>query len=209
MTTPNLLPGSLPDTQTVGADLDLTLIDTRDATAVALREVNSTCGESVDINDFISRLGLPIRDELARWIPQERVPEAVKVFREVFLAEGLQHLTALPGATDLAANLRERGRRLVVITSRIPRIAQACLDAVGLYAAVVVGGVTGPQKAQPMVEYHVGVYLGDHPLDMLGAQSAKVPGVGVTTGAHTREQLLDAGATWVIDSLKDLLPART
>jgi phosphoglycolate phosphatase len=194
---------------TLGADLDLTLIDTRDATALALKQVNRTCGESIDVEEFLSRLGLPIRDELARWIAPERVPEAVKVFRAAFLDEGLAQLQPLPGAAVMAGALQAGGGRLVVITSRIPPIARACLQAVKLEAAVIVGDVTGLQKAQPMLTHQVDVYLEDHPLDMEGAHAAGIPGIGVSTGAHTQAQLLAAGATWVTGSLTPIAAALT
>jgi phosphoglycolate phosphatase len=73
----------------------------------------------------------------------------------------------------------------------------------------VVGEVTGLQKSLPMLEHQVEVYVGDHPLDMEGARSARVPGIGVATGAHSRQQLLDAGATWAADSLTEIVPALT
>lgn len=193
----------------LGADLDLTLIDTRKATAVALEQVNATCGAAVDIEAFLARLGLPIRDELARWIPVERVEDAVQVFRAAFLADGLSHLTPLPGAVELADQLATAGRRLIVITSRIPRIAHACLQACDLAAGAVVGGVTGEQKARPMTEHQVAAYIGDHPLDMHGATVAGVLGIGVTTGAHTGGDLHRAGASWVVSSLHDVAKALT
>jgi phosphoglycolate phosphatase len=202
LASPPLLAG-----MTLGADLDLTLIDTREATVLALKHVNATCGEAVDVEEFLSRMGLPIRDELARWIRPERVPAAVDVFRAAFLHEGLAQLQPLPGAADVAARLQAGGGRLVVITSRIPKIAWACLEAVDLPAAVVVGNVTGLQKAQPMVKHHVEAFIGDHPLDMQGTYAAGVPGIGVTTGAHTAAQLMDAGAAWVTDSLTHIAAA--
>jgi phosphoglycolate phosphatase len=192
---------------TLGADLDLTLIDTREATALALTDVNTTCGESIDVEEFLSRLGLPIRDELARWIAPERIPAAVQAFRAAFLNEGLARLQPLPGAAELAAALQAGWGQLVVITSRITPIARACLEAVNLTAAVVVRGVTGLQKAEPMVAHEVHLYVGDHPLDMKGARAAGVPGIGVSTGAHTQAQLLAAGAAWASDSLTPIAAA--
>jgi phosphoglycolate phosphatase len=192
---------------TLGADLDLTLIDTREATALALTRVNTTCAASIDVEDFLSRLGLPIGDELARWIAPERVAEGVTVFRAAFLEEGLARLQLLPGAAELAAALQTGRGQLVVITSRITPIARACLEAVNLTAAVVVGGVTGLQKAEPMVAHEVHLYVGDHPLDMKGSRAAGVPGIGVSTGAHTQAQLLAAGAAWASDSLTPIAAA--
>ena len=137
----------LTGTRTIGADLDLTLLDSRDATAYALHEVNRQCGESVNVDEFVSRLGPPIGDELARFIAPKRVPAAIAVFRASFRGDGLAQLRLLPGALELGATLLELDGRLVVITSRIPEIAQACLAATQLPADVVVGGLSGRDKS--------------------------------------------------------------
>jgi phosphoglycolate phosphatase len=92
-----------------GADLDLTLLDTRRATAAALHLMNLRCGERVDIEAFVARLGPPVRQELARWIPEDRLDEAVHVFRTSFVESGVSQITLMPGAADLAAQLRRRG----------------------------------------------------------------------------------------------------
>jgi len=194
---------AMRESPTVGVDLDLTLIDTRAATAHALRAVNHRCGEAIDVAAFTARLGPPIRQELAQWVAPDRIPRAVEIFRECFVEEGIDYLRPLPGALDLAHALTATGRRLVVITSRIPRIAAACLAACGIEASMVVGGVTGKEKSPAITANGVRVYLGDHELDMLAARGAGVPGVGVTTGSHRARELQRAGAAWVVDSLAE------
>ncbi|MFE9813330.1 HAD family hydrolase [Streptomyces sp. NPDC005548] len=194
---------ALKGTGAIGADLDLTLIDTRAATAHALHAVNDRCGEAIDVAAFVARLGPPIRQELARWVPADRIPRAVEVFRECFVEEGIDHLEPLPGALDLVAAVAARGRPFVVITSRVPRVAQAALTTCGIKASAVVGGVTGVDKAPAISSHQVTVYFGDHELDMEAARHADVPGIGVTTGSHTAEELLRAGAAWVVDDLTE------
>jgi phosphoglycolate phosphatase len=41
----------------IGLDLDLTLVDTRQATAFAMGEVNRQLSTAIDIGEFVSRLG--------------------------------------------------------------------------------------------------------------------------------------------------------
>lgn len=185
----------------IGVDLDLTLIDTRAATAYALGEVNRRCNASVDIAAIVARLGPPIRQELARWIPLEGIEEAVAVFRESFLDTGIEMLIPMPGALQLGRILRQSGGELVVITSRIPRVATACIEFTGIEVTTIVGGVTGIEKAAPMIECGAAVYIGDHPLDMQGANAAGIPGIGVTTGSHTRAELIQGGAACTVQSL--------
>ncbi len=196
---------SLREPLVVGLDLDLTLIDTRAATAHALRAVNRTLHEDIDVDAFVARLGPPIRDELLRWIPRDRVDAAVTTFRRSFTSSGLDHLIANPGAMDLLASCATRNRPSVVITSRRPEVAAAALEATGLRPDVVVGGVTGAEKAPAMRKHGLSVYVGDHPLDMLGAAAAGVPGVGVLTGSHGEQELRDAGAALVVPTLQDLV----
>ncbi|MFB6726490.1 HAD family hydrolase [Kribbella sp. NPDC056345] len=191
----------------VGVDLDLTLLDTRAATAHALEVTNVRCGESIDVDDLVARLGPPIRDELLRWVAEERVDDVVRIYRAAFLEEGIAKVTPLPGATGLRAHVHERGGRLVVITSRIQQIAEACLLAAGLEADVVVGGLSGRGKAGAMTANQVDVYIGDHTLDMEGAVVADIPGIGVTTGAHDEAALRQAGAAWVVPSLVEVSEA--
>lgn len=196
---------SLREPLVLGLDLDLTLIDTRAATAHALRAVNRILNENIDVDAFVARLGPPIRDELLRWIPRDRVDAAVTTFRASFTNSGLDHLIANPGAVDLLASCAKRSWRSVLITSRRPKVAAAALEATGLHPDVVVGGVTGEEKAPAMREHGVSVYIGDHPLDMLGAAAAGVPAIGVLTGFHGEQELRAAGAALVVPTLEDLM----
>jgi phosphoglycolate phosphatase len=190
-----------------GADLDLTLLDTRRATAAALHLMNLRCGERVDIEAFVARLGPPVRQELARWIPEDRLDEAVHVFRTSFVESGVSQITLMPGAADLAAQLRRRGGRLIVITSRIQPIAEVCLASARLVPDAVIGGLTGQEKAAAIARHGVEVYIGDHVLDMEAALAAGVPGIGVTTGCHDAKALEEAGATAVVASLSTVVAA--
>ena len=198
-------PSQLGGSRTVGVDMDLTLLDTRAATAVAVREVNRQCCESVDVDDFVAQIGPPIRQLLGRWVPDDRVDAAIAVYRSAFLSQGLALLTPLPGAHSLAVEVRRRNGRLVVITSRLTEIARSCLSASGLEADTVVGGVTGIEKGSAMTDNAVEVYLGDHPLDMQGARSVGVTAVGVLTGNHTADELRGAGAVHVVKDLAEFV----
>lgn len=187
----------------VGFDLDLTLIDTRKATAFALESVNASLGTAIDADEFVRRLGPPIRTELSRWVTEELLDVAADQFRSAFVGPGLQFLEPLPGAAAALAEVEARGGKSIVITSRRRYIAQAALSACHLSADVVVGGLTGKEKAPAMRQNAAHCYVGDHPLDMVGAATAGVPGVGVLTGSHVEQDLRSAGAVVVLATLLD------
>lgn len=187
----------------IGFDLDLTLIDTRKATAFALESVNESLGTAIDTDEFVRRLGPPIRAELSRWISEELLDDAADQFRSAFIGPGLQFLEPLPGAAAALAAVAARGGTTIVITSRRQYIAEAALVACQLSSDVVVGGLTGTKKAPAMRQNAASCYVGDHPLDMAGAGAAGIPGVGVLTGSHSEHDLRAAGAAVVLRSLLD------
>jgi len=56
-------------TPNIGFDLDLTLVDTKRATEAAAARINEVLSVSIDLQDFVSSIGLPLRQQLARWAP--------------------------------------------------------------------------------------------------------------------------------------------
>jgi phosphoglycolate phosphatase len=196
---------ALPGRPVLGFDLDLTLLDLRQATACALDMVNARLGEHVDVEAVVADLGPPFREQLRQWIPDERrLRAALSQFRRAFLDQGLPYVTALPGARQAVDAAGLLGGYAVVITGRRADTASACLSRCGITAAALVGGVTGLGKVDAMRRHRIDAYIGDHPLDMQAACAAPVPGIGVTTGSHAGPALLAAGAGAVASSLDEV-----
>lgn len=203
---PSTATDTAPDTAldtapTVGFDLDMTLVDTSAAMAVALRAVARELQVDIDVEACVRASGEPLREHLVRWVPAERMPEAMTVLAEAFVREGVLKARALPGARALLSRIRKGGGRVVVVTTRRERIAQVCLRRAGLSADAVVGGLDPAEKAEALRGSGAGWYVGDHPLDMAAAVSAGIPGIGVATGFHTEDALSAAGATFVLPNL--------
>ncbi|WP_034264244.1 HAD family hydrolase [Actinospica robiniae] len=185
----------------IGFDLDMTLIDSAAAFKAVLDELSAQTGVFIDSAAAAARLGPPIEDELANWFPPAQVADAVAQYREIYPHQGIAHLSALSGAHQATDAVRGRGGRIVVITGKIPAIAEQCLQQVGLDVDVVVGSVFGAAKGTAIREHDVSAYVGDHPADVLGARAGGAVPVGVATGAFTADQLLDAGAAVVLADL--------
>jgi phosphoglycolate phosphatase-like HAD superfamily hydrolase len=195
--------------RSVGFDLDMTLLDTSTATAVALGAVNRRLGTRIDVDACVRAMGAPPREQLARWVPADRLDAALRALANAFLTEGLPAVRVLTGALTLLRGLSRGGGRAVVVTTRRTRIAVACLRRCGLPVAEVAGGLSAEGKANALREHRVDCYVGDHPLDMLAAVRAGVPGIGVTTGFHDAAQLSAAGAVAVVAGLAELAQPRS
>lgn len=185
----------------VGFDLDMTLIDSRPGIAATYRALTARTGVHVDAAVAVSRLGPPLRHEISQWFPPEQVDAAVEQFRALYPRYAVAPSLPLPGATAALDLVHDRGGRVVVVTSKLGRLAQLHLDHLGLSVDTLAGDLFAEGKAAALREYGVQVYVGDHTADMVAARTAGIPGLGVASGPCPAADLLAAGATTVIDDL--------
>jgi phosphoglycolate phosphatase len=187
----------------VGFDLDMTLVDSRPGIAAAYRALTARTGVPVDAELAVSRLGPPLRTEIAHWFPPERIEEAVTIYRELYPAYAITPTLPMPGAADAIEAVHARGGRAMVVTSKIGRLARLHLDHLGLAVDELAGDLFAEQKATALREHGATLYVGDHVADMIAAKAAGIPGVGVTTGPCAADDLRDAGARLVLADLTE------
>ncbi|MDG4763465.1 HAD family hydrolase [Solwaraspora sp. WMMD406] len=185
----------------VGFDLDMTLIDSRPGIAATYRELTARTGVHVDAEVAVGRLGPPLRHEISQWFPADQVDAAVEQFRALYPAYAVSPSRPLPGAVDAIDLVRARGGRVVVVTSKLGRLARLHLDHLNLPVDDLAGDLFAEGKATALREYGVGIYVGDHTADMVAARTAGIPGIGVASGPCAAADLRMAGADVVIDDL--------
>ncbi|MEU4155758.1 HAD family hydrolase [Actinoplanes sp. NPDC026670] len=188
-------------TPAVGFDLDMTLIDSRPGIRAAYQELTARTGVFVDADLAVSRLGPPLRTELRHWFPEDEVEAAVTTYRGLYPEFAIAPSLPTPGAAEALDAVRAAGLRVVVVTSKLGRLAGLHLDHLGLRADELAGGLFAEGKASALVEHGVRWYVGDHVADMVAARTAGVPGVGVTTGPCSESELRAAGASYVLSDL--------
>ncbi|WBB56196.1 HAD hydrolase-like protein [Verrucosispora sp. WMMD573] len=186
---------------TVGFDLDMTLVDSRPGIAATYRALTERTGVPVDADAAVSRLGPPLRTEIARWFPPDQVEEAVSIFRELYPAYAVTPTVPLPGAAAALDAIRDRGGRVLVVTSKIGRLARLHLDHLGLVVDELAGDLFAEQKATALRAHGATHYVGDHVADMVAAGAAGVPGIAVASGPCTADELRAAGAAAVLADL--------
>lgn len=185
----------------VGFDLDMTLIDSRPGIAATYRELTARTGVHVDADAAVARLGPPLREEIRRWFPPGRVDEAVEAYRALYPAYAITPSPALPGAVAALDAVRAHGGRTLVVTSKIGHLARLHLEHLGLPVDALVGDLFAEEKATALVAHGARLYVGDHVADMRAARAAGVPGVAVTSGPCSAEELTAAGAALVLSDL--------
>jgi phosphoglycolate phosphatase len=185
----------------VGFDLDMTLIDSREAILAAFAAVARETGVTIDPAGVESRLGVKLQDEFVHWFPAGQVESAITIYRRHYPGLSRAMTTALPGARESLAAVRLVGGRPVVVTAKLEETARRSLDDVGLAVEEVFGGVHGPEKGDVLAALAAAVYVGDTPADMAAGVQAGAYPVGVITGSFTGSELQAAGAAIVLSTL--------
>jgi phosphoglycolate phosphatase len=190
----------------VGFDLDMTLVDSRPGIAATFHQLVALTGVVIDVDLVVARLGPPLEQELAHWYPLDEVPAAAARYRAMYPDHAITPSPALPGAAEAFAAVRAAGGRILVVTAKKAELAELHLRHLDLVPDEVHGLAWADGKADALRVAGAVVYVGDHVADMAAARAADVCAVGVTTGPCSADELVGAGADFVLDDLRGLPP---
>jgi phosphoglycolate phosphatase len=200
-------------------DWDGTVID---STATIARSIMAAAADvGLPVPDFEQAshvIGLGLRDALARAVPgltPDRINEFSARYRfHYFAAEDTLEL--FTGTREFIAALLDSGARLAIATGKSHAGLMRALEATGLKAcfeATRCADQTQPKPHPAMLlelseEMEVGtdrmLMIGDTTHDLQMARAARVDAIGVTYGAHPREQLAAMQPLALVDSMAQL-----
>jgi phosphoglycolate phosphatase len=186
----------------VGFDLDLTLADTREGIAATFSALSDRTGVFVDTDAVVSRLGPPLELELANWFPAEDVPEVAELYRDLYAEIAVPATVPMPGAVEAVDAVRSRGGKVIVVTAKSQRGADATVRALGLSVDEVAGSLFSAAKGTALVRFGAAVYVGDHVADVDAARAAGARSVAVATGPYDSAALRAYGADIVLPDLR-------
>ncbi|MFC4536685.1 HAD family hydrolase [Sphaerisporangium dianthi] len=185
----------------VGFDLDLTLADTRAGIAAVYDEVARRLGVPIDTAAVIERLGPPLEQELAYWLPAEEIPAAADLYRSLYPGIAVAMTTPMAGAADALAEVRGHGGRVIVVTGKNTADARLTVETLGLDVDEVAGSVFGAAKGVAISGFGAAIYVGDHVADIEAARAGRALSVTVATGPYNEQALRDHGADVVLPDL--------
>ena len=204
-------------------DLDGTLVDSIEGIARTTRATLLAAGLRLPAESEVWPLiGLPLVDVFKTLTPVtttvEEIARLVATYRDIYARLAIPTTRAFPGVAETLVRYREAGGRVAIATSKLAGIATAALEAAHLLPLVdVVMGhdsVANPKPAPDMVFRCLeatsvtgdhALVVGDTTFDLEMAAAAGVRACAVTTGVHSREQLLTARPLAVVDSFGDVL----
>ena len=200
-------------------DLDGTLTDSGEGITKCVKLALDHFGipaESLDSLRYF--VGPPLRDSFIKaGVPEDKVEEAISVYRSRYTNVGLFENVPYPGIPQLLETLKDRGYRLFVATSKPEEMAVRVLQHFKLYDCFekICGATLDKSRdsKSAVIAYllesvggaHNAVMVGDTAFDVEGAAVHGIPTVGVAWGYGNVEEMLRSGAAAVANTPEELL----
>ncbi len=202
-------------------DLDGTLTDSAPGITNCVEYALGKFGiEISDKNGLKKFIGPPLLYSFKTFFgfTEEDAKRATEYYRERFSTIGLFENELYSGIADMLKRLCEGGRKLFIATGKPEEFTVRILEHFGIakYFSFVCGNTLSgarPEK-RDVIEYIMANYpeisgedtvmVGDRCYDVEGAKLAGIPCIGVCYGFGTREELNNAGASCIVDTVQEL-----
>ncbi len=210
---------------TVAFDLDGTLTNPERGLLSAFEYAFKKLGVEYESRESLRRyIGPPLYDEWQKdfgWSFDE-ASAAIEIFREYYNIYGWWDNEVYPGIEELLSELKARGKKLVVATSKPEETAKKVLRLFGLdkyfdYVAGASPDGTNDLKWQILTRAletvgavkNASVLVGDRKYDAVGAAICGIDSLGVLWGHGSREELVSSNFSYISESPDDALKLLT
>lgn len=203
-------------------DLDGTLTDPglgiTNSVIHALKKYNIEVEDRTSLYKFI---GPPLIDSFEKYFgfSHEEAVKSVDYYREYYKDKGIYENKVYDGIENLLEMLCDKGKKIILATSKPELFAREILRHFGLdkyflFAAGSTMSETRTNKAE-VIEYALTecgitdksavVMVGDREHDIIGANKNGIDSIGVLFGYGSREELESAGATYIAETVEDII----
>jgi HAD superfamily hydrolase (TIGR01549 family) len=199
-------------------DVDGTLVDTNYHHALAWYRAFRRHGITLPLWRLHRHVGMG-GDKYVAALAGDEVEERLgddlrNAWEEIFNAT-IDEVAALEGARELIAELKNRGHKVVLASSSVEDHLDHFLDLLDVReladAWTMKDDVEASKPEPDLVEAAIekagtrdAVMLGDTPWDVEAARKAGITTVCVMTGGFSKQELADAGAVAVFESIEEL-----
>jgi len=207
---------------TILFDLDGTLTDSQygiiNSLVYALKKFDIEVDDREQLKKF---LGPPLHESFAEFygFSEEKALMGVDYYREYFAHKGIFENELYDGVDELLDKIKASGRKIVLATSKPEEYAVRILEHFNIakYFDVMAGATMdgARSKKADVIEYALKkanvqnfdevLMIGDRKNDILGSKKFGIDSVGVLYGYGSLEELNDAGATYIAETVQDIL----
>ena len=202
-------------------DLDGTLTDPGEGITNSVMYALRHFGiEETDREKLFSFIGPPLVDSFMEkyGFSEEDAREATSEFRVYFRERGIFENVPYEGMKECLGELKERGHILAVATSKPEVFARRILERFGFLPCFdyVFGASMDETRTRKdeviayaleemgVTDRSACVMVGDRSHDILGAKKNGLDAIGVLFGYGSREELEEAGARYIAETVEDI-----
>ncbi|WP_234123787.1 HAD family hydrolase [Clostridium hydrogenum] len=202
-------------------DLDGTLTDSKEGITKSVQYALNKLGVSVDdLTSLEKFIGPPLKDCFMEYynFSESKAAEAVAYYRENFSKRGLFENEVYIGVETMLTKLKETGLHLIVATSKPTVFSEKILEHFNLaqYFDAIVGSTLDGSRSKKAdvikfaleeckIKTSEAIMIGDREHDMIGAKENGLAAIGVTYGYGSYDELEKSGATYIVNSVYELL----
>lgn len=204
-------------------DLDGTLTDSGEGIMNCAKLALDHYGIEVkNFDDLRVFVGPPLQDTFVKFgVPADEAEEAIRIYRSRYLTVGKFENIPYPGIPEMLEKLKAQGYRLYVATSKPETVSIEILEHFDLakYFDMICGASMGTSRSSKssVIAYLLErcgradeiVMVGDTAFDVIGAKAHKIPCIGVSWGYGLVEDMENAGAAAIADSVDRLFELLT
>ena len=203
-------------------DLDGTLTDPQEGITNCVKYALESFGiDETNYSNLMRFIGPPLVYSFSEYygFDEEKSLKAVAKYRERFATVGLFENKVYDGIYDILQKLTDSGHVLALATSKPKVFADRIMAKYRLrpYFKIICGSeLDGTRNDKnEVIEYAIAklgcdrekvIMVGDRKHDIIGAKKCNVASCGVRFGYAEENELENAGADYIADTLDDLLP---
>ena len=205
--------------KTILFDLDGTLTDSGEGiincATLALEHFGLPVPDRKTMRVFV---GPPLHETFVKFgVPEDKADEAVQVYRSRYVTVGKFENVPYPGISDLLETLKNQGHKLLVATSKPEALSIEIMEHfdIAKYFDRICGASLDRSRSskENVIAYLLEEYracenmimVGDTAFDVMGAAAHGIPTIGVAWGYGSVEEMQNAGAIAIAQSVSELL----
>jgi phosphoglycolate phosphatase len=202
-------------------DLDGTITNPKQGITKSVQYALKAMGIIIeDLDSLTKHIGPPLKDGFLEdyGFTEEEADRAVEKYREFYMAHGIFDNEPYEGIDRLLAGWKAAGKSIIVATSKPEPLARRILEHFGLevYFTDICGATFDDQRSRKaeVIRYALEkngisdlarvVMVGDRKYDTAGAKEVGIASVGVLYGFGSREELTEAGADRIVETVEEL-----
>ena len=201
-------------------DLDGTLTDPKEGITKCVQYALASVGiDEPDLDKLEPFIGPPLHESFMEFygFDREMAMKLVEKYRERFKDTGIFENVIYPGIADMLKSLKEAGCKISIASSKPTVLVERILEHFDIrkyFDSVVGSNLDGTRtKKEEVVEealYQLQclkektAMVGDRKFDIEGARAFGLTGIGVSFGYAAENELQEAGADYIVDTVEEL-----